>query len=59
MKKIVVILCLLCLLPSSVMALTDQARSSILVDTDSGRVLYSKNSNEVRSVASISKIMTT
>lgn len=58
MKKIVVILCLLCLFPSPVWALTDQARSSILVDTDSGRVLYSKNSNEVRSVASISKIMT-
>lgn len=59
MKKIVVGILLLFLLPMQVFAIGDSARSSILVDTDSGRILYSKNSNEVRSIASISKIMTT
>lgn len=58
MKKIVVFLLLLFLMPSSVFAISDSAVSSILVDTDSGRILYSKNANHVQSVASISKIMT-
>lgn len=58
MKKFVVSLLIMFMMPSQVLAVSDNARSSILVDTDSGRVLYSKNSNEVRSVASISKIMT-
>lgn len=58
MKKIVVSILLLCLLPINVFAMTDSAVSSILVDTDSGRVLYAKNANHVQSVASISKIMT-
>lgn len=57
MKKFIIAMVLL-LLPSSVFAIGDSARSSILMDIDSGRVLYSKNCNEVRSVASISKIMT-
>lgn len=58
MKKIVLFMLLLFLIPSSVFAISDSAVSSILVDTDSGRILYSKNSNHVQSVASISKIMT-
>ena len=34
------------------------ARSAIMIDSDNNRILYSKNINEKRSVASISKIMT-
>lgn len=58
MKKVVIAILVTLLLPMEVFAINDSARSSILVDTDSNRVLYSKNSNEVRSIASISKIMT-
>lgn len=36
----------------------DTARSSIVMDIDSGRVLYSNNMNEKRLIASITKIMT-
>ena len=42
----------------SIKAISTSARSAILMDTDSNRILYEKNINEVRSVASISKIMT-
>ena len=41
-----------------ILAINTSARSAILMDTDSNRILYEKNINEVRSVASISKIMT-
>jgi len=34
------------------------ARSAILMDQDSGRILYEKNANEVSRIASITKIMT-
>lgn len=34
------------------------AASAILMDQDSGRVLYEKNANDVRRIASITKIMT-
>ncbi len=34
------------------------ARSAIMIDSDNNRILYSKNINEKRSIASISKIMT-
>ena len=34
------------------------ARSAIMIDSDNNRILYSKNINEKKSVASISKIMT-
>lgn len=45
------------LLPFNVFA-SDTARSSILMDVDSGRILYNKNMNEKRLIASITKIMT-
>lgn len=32
--------------------------SAIVIDYDSGRILYEKNSNEKRSIASLTKIMT-
>lgn len=40
------------------MAIDTSASSAILMDMDSNRILYSKNIHKVRSVASISKIMT-
>ena len=56
MKKILLFLILL--LPIGVSAVTTSARSAILMDMDSKRVLYEENIHEKRSVASISKIMT-
>jgi len=56
MKKI--ILLMLLLIPLKISALETSARSAILMDTDTNRILYEKNIHEKRSVASISKIMT-
>lgn len=56
MKKILIIFLLL--LPIRIYAIETSATSAILMDTDSNRILYSKNINTQRSVASISKIMT-
>lgn len=56
MKKI--LLFLLLLIPIKVFGIDTSARSAILMDIDNNRILYSKNIDEVRSVASISKIMT-
>lgn len=44
--------------PISVVAYTDTAKSSIIMDIDSGRILYQKNANQTRLIASITKIMT-
>ena len=57
MKKSILFLTLL-LFPLSCYAITDTARSTIVMDMDSGRVLYEKNADEPRLVASITKIMT-
>jgi len=46
------------LVPLNVFA-KDTARSTILMDVDSGRILYRKNVDERRLIASITKIMTT
>lgn len=56
MKKIILIILLI--IPINIKALETSATSAILMDTDSKRILYSKNIHDVRSVASISKIMT-
>ena len=59
MKKLgILLLTTIFLLPSSVQAIGTSATSSILMDMDSGRIIYENNIHEVRSVASISKIMT-
>lgn len=42
----------------NVKAIDTSATSAILIDMDSGRILYAKDIHNVRSVASISKIMT-
>ena len=55
MKKL---LFLILLIPISVKAYSSSATSTVLMDMDSLNVIYSNNMNDVRSVASISKIMT-
>ncbi len=60
MKKVLVIL-LLFLIPLNVFGKEDTfdtAKSSIVMDLDSGRILYENNSHEKRLIASITKIMT-
>lgn len=58
MKKYVFLLIMMLLIiPISVNA-KDTATSSIVMDIDSGRILYSKNKDEKRLIASITKIMT-
>lgn len=59
MKKLFCfILVFLAIIPYCVKAFDTSATSAILMDMDSGRILYSKDIHNVRTVASISKIMT-
>lgn len=58
MKKIALLLIILMIIPFKVMAFASGGQCTILMDQDSKRILYAKNINTVRSVASISKIMT-
>ena len=55
MKKLIIFLFIL-FLPISVLA--DSGSSTIIVDVDSGRILYEKNSNQKMLIASTTKIMT-
>ena len=55
MKKLLI---LLLLIPINVRAYSSSATSTVLMDMDSLNVIYSDNMNDVRSIASISKIMT-
>ena len=55
-KKLIFLLILF--LPFKVLAYGTNAKSAILMDMDSSRVLYGKDVHYVQSVASISKIMT-
>ena len=57
MKKIVIIIFMM-LFMSNVKAIETSASSAILMDTDNNIILYEKDIHKVRSVASISKIMT-
>ena len=57
MKKIILFLILL-LIPINVLGYSSSATSAILMDQDSKRIIYSNNIHNVRSIASISKIMT-
>ena len=56
MKKLILILLLF--LPFKIFAYSTSAKAAILMDMDSGRVIYGKDVHYVQSVASISKIMT-
>ena len=58
MKKYIVFLFVIFLFPINSNALTDTSKSSIVMDLESGRILYSKNPNDVRLIASTTKIMT-
>lgn len=58
MKKLIILMIGLMIIPFNVKAVTTSATSSILMDIDSNRILYSDDIHNVRSVASISKIMT-
>lgn len=59
MKKIIIVFLLgIMLYPSSVLGLSLSCRSCVLMDSDSGRVLYAKDENNPRLIASITKIMT-
>ena len=59
MKKIIfVLIALILLLPNQSNALSVTASSAILMDTDSGRILYQKDIHNARLIASITKIMT-
>ena len=65
MKKILtVLLCLLLTIPIltlEVSALSEEeisAPSAVLIDVDSGKILFEKNKDEQRPCASITKVMT-
>lgn len=55
MKKI---LLLLLLIPINIHAFNSNAKSTVVIDIDSKRIIYSENPHYTQSVASISKIMT-
>lgn len=57
MKRIICFLFIL-LIPINCFALCDSSSSCVLIDNDSGRILYSKNQNQKRLIASTTKLMT-
>lgn len=56
MKKILLVL--MFLLPFTIYGLEVSSKSAILMDEDSGRILYAKNIDDKRLIASTTKIMT-
>ena len=56
MKKIIILL--LIFVPIKIKALDVSSRSAILMDEDSGRILYAKDIDSKRLIASTTKIMT-
>lgn len=58
MKKIFVIITLFLIFPFNVFALSIPSNNAILMDEDSGRIIYSKNIDEKHLIASTTKIMT-
>lgn len=58
MKKIIVVIMLILVMPINVFGLSLSCRSCVLMDSDSGRVLYGKDKDNPRLIASITKIMT-
>ena len=57
MKKIIILI-LVFILPLNTLGLSDSATSTVVMDIDSGRILYEKDSNTERLIASTTKIMT-
>jgi len=58
MKNLYILIFLFLFIPINVFGLSTTASSSILMDMDSGRILYSKDIHNPRLIASITKIMT-
>ncbi len=58
MKNKIFVFIILFLFPISINAFEINSKSAILYDLDSDKVLYEKNSNEITSIASLTKIMT-
>ncbi len=58
MKKIILILILFILNIVNVLGIEDSSHSSIVMDIDSGRILYQHDSNTKRLIASTTKLMT-
>ena len=58
MRKFIVLVLIIILIPKKIYAISDTAHSSIVMDIDSGRILYQKDSNTERLIASTTKIMT-
>ena len=58
MKKAFIILMIIIMFPIQVQGLSVSSRSACLMDSDSGRVLYEKDRDTPRLIASITKIMT-
>ena len=58
MKKVLLFLFLIFIMFPNKVKAKDIAKSSIVMDIDSGRILYQNNSNEALLIASTTKIMT-
>ena len=58
MKKIFFLISLFLFFPVNVFAFSDTGASTIVMDIDSGRILYEKDVHKRRLIASITKIMT-
>ncbi len=58
MKKKIIFLMLIFIFPINVHAISVPSNNAILMDEDSGRILYSKNSHEKHLIASTTKILT-
>ena len=58
LKRLLFLLAAIMLLPVPAQAVSTQASSAILMDGESGRVLYEQNIHQPRLIASITKLMT-
>lgn len=58
MKKLVFFLIVILLIPRNCYALCDSSSSCVLIDNGSGRLLYSKNKDQKKLIASTTKLMT-
>lgn len=58
MKKILIFIFVFLLFPININAISVPSNNAILIDEDSGRILFSKNINEKHLIASTTKIMT-
>ena len=57
-KTFLFVIIILLLIPLNVFAFNDTSKSAVVMDIESGRILYQKNMNEKRLIASITNIMT-